>query len=175
MFTLIDAASFMTRAAIAGHPLGPLDRSEVAEFAARRFPEPGVPFVNAHLAMAYASVGDADALSRLERDVAARLAEGAQSSGPVVSMVCNAIGAHGLGRYASARERMLEAMPDLERLGGSHAQRDVFIDLAISAAVRSGAAKIAGHIARQRWTRRARHLDAKWLARLVAEVPRSRT
>jgi len=100
MFTLIDAASFTTRAGIAGHPLGATDRGELAEYASRRFPKPGVPFVNAHLAMAYASAGDFDALSRLERDITALLDEGAQPSGPVVSMVCDAIAAHGRGPLA---------------------------------------------------------------------------
>ena len=171
MFTLIDAASFSTRAAIAGHPLSAKEQRELARFAQDHFPKPGVPFVNAHLAMAHASVGDVDALSRLDEGIEALLDERAQSSGPVVSIVCGAIGAHGHGRYATALERMLEAMPDLERLGGSHAQRDVFIDLAISAAVRAGAMKESERIARERWTQRARHLDADWLARLVERQP----
>ena len=167
MFTLIDAASFITRAAIAGHPLGATDQREVAEFAARHFPEPGVPFVNTHLAMAYASVEDIDALSDLERELASLLDDGAQSSGPVVSIVCGAIAAYGRGRYATALEQMLEALPELERLGGSHAQRDVYIDLVISAAIGAGAAEHASRVARERWTRRACHLDADWLARLA--------
>ena len=166
MFTLIDAASFITRAGIAGHPLSAKDRGELAEFASGHFSKPGVPFVNAHLAMAHASAGDVEALSRLERGISALLDEGAQSSGPVVSMVCDAIAAHGRGRYATALERMIEAMPDLERLGGSHAQRDVFIDLAISAALRDGALEEAALIARERWTQRTRHLDANWMTRL---------
>ena len=172
MFTLIDAASFITRAAIAGHPLSATDRSELREFASRHFSKPGAPFVNAHLAMTYASAGDVDALSHLEGGIAAMLDEGAQASGPVVSMVCSAIGAHGRSRYATALDRMLEALPDLERLGGSHAQRDVFIDLAISAAIRAGAMTEAECIAKERWTHRARHLDAGWLDRLAANALR---
>ena len=170
MFTIIDAASFITRAAIAGHPLASEERREVAAFARKHFPKPGVPFVNAHLAMAFASVGDGDALSRLERDVATLLDDRAQPSGPVVALVCEAIIACGQGRYEAAAERMREAMPDLERLGGSHAQRDVFIDLLISAAIHVGATKEAERVAKERWTRRARHLDAGWLARLIAEA-----
>ena len=166
MFTLIDAASFVTRADIAGYPLDASESRELVRFARTHFPEPGVPFLNAHLAMSYASVGDVDQLSRLERDIAALLDEGSQSSGPVVSIVCDAIAAYGHGRYGAALERMLEAVPDLERLGGSHAQRDVLIDLTVSAAIRAGATTEAECIARERWTRRARHLDAGWLARL---------
>ena len=167
MFTTIDAASFITRATIAGHPLDTGERREVAAFARKHFPEQGVPFVNAHLAMAYASVRDSDALSGLERAVAILIAKGAQTSGPVVSLVCGAIAAYGQSHYEAAAERMLEAMPDLERLGGSHAQRDVFIDLLISATLHAGATKDAERVAKERWTRRAHHLDADWLARLV--------
>ncbi len=167
MFTTIDAASFITQAAIAGHPLGTRESREVAAFARKHFPEPGGPFVNAHLAMAHASVGDGDALSRLERGVARLLDDGAQSSGSVVALVCKAITAYGHGRYDDAADRMVEAMPNLERLGGSHAQRDVFIDLLISAAIHADATNEAERAARERWTRRARHLNAGWLARLV--------
>lgn len=167
MFTTIDAASFVTRAAIAGHPLDDEEIREVTTFARKHFPEPGVPFLNTHLAMAYAAARDVDALSRLERDIARLLDDGVQPSGPVVALVCQAITAYGLGHFETSGERMDEAMPDLERLGGSHAQRDVFIDLAISAAIRIDCGREAERIARNRWTRRARHLDAGWLARLA--------
>ena len=166
MFTTIDAASFATRAAVAGHPLSPEEIREIAAFAKRHYAKPGAPFVNAHLAMAYASVEDGDALARLERGVTTLLDEGAQPSGPVVALVCEAIAAYGQNRHQAAMERMLEALPDFERLGGSHAQRDVFVDLLISAALHAGAVKQAERVARERWTRRARHLDADWLARL---------
>ena len=175
MFTTIDAASFVTRAATAGHPPGNRETQEVAAFARKHFPEPGVPFVNAHLAMAYAAAADDDSLDRLERGVATLLDEGAQTSGPVISLVCEAIAAYGRGQHETARERMGRAMSDLERLGGSHAQRDVFIDLAISAAVHAGARDEAECIARERSTRRASHLDADWLARLVAQGHGSRS
>lgn len=69
-------------------------------------------------------------------------------------------------------ERTLEALPDLERLGGSHAQRDVFIDLAISSAIRAGGTTEGERLGRERWTRRAGHLDAEWLARLAANALR---
>lgn len=172
MFTTIDAASFITRAAIAGHPPGKRESHELAAFARKHFPEPGAPFVNAHLAMAYAAAEDGDALSVLERGVATLLRDGAQSSGPVVMLICEAICAYGQGQHDTALERLVEAMPELERLGGSHAQRDVFIDLAIAAAIHAGAMNEARRIARERWTRRASHLDADWLARLVASAPR---
>lgn len=175
MFTTIDAASFLMRATIAGHPPDNGECQEVAVFARNHFPKPGVPFVNVHLAMAYAAAGDSNALSVLERGVATLLDDGKQASGPVVALVCEAISAYARRQYKTTLERMIEAMPALERLGGSHAQRDGFIDLAISAAIHAGAANEAERIARARWTRRASHLDADWLARIAPEVPGSGT
>ena len=173
MFTTIDAASFLTRAAIAGHPPDNGESRQLAAFARKHFPAPGVPFVNVHLAMAYAAAADNDALSSLERGIATLLDDGKQSSGPVVALVCEAISAYGRGRYKTTLKRMVEVLPELERLGGSHAQRDVFIDLAISAAIRASVQYEAERIARERWARRTSHLDADWLARIVAKVPRS--
>lgn len=122
--------------------------------------------------MAYAAAEDGDALSVLERGVATLLRDGGQPSGPVVALVCEAISAYRCGQHETALERLVEAMPELERLGGSHAQRDVFVDLAIAAAIHAGATNGARRIARERWTQRASHLDADWLARLVASAPR---
>lgn len=166
MFVIIDCASFLTRAAIAGHPLGSRESRELAAFVEARFPKPGIPFVNAHLAMAHAEVGDTDALAELERGVEALLEDGKQPSGPVVGKVCRAIAAYVGGRYHRAATLLDQALPDVERLGGSNAQRDVFRDLAISAHLRAGDVESARRLARARWTRRAGHLDDHWLARL---------
>ena len=169
MFTMIDCASFLTHTAVAGHPLGMQERRELAAFVAERFAKLGVPFVNAHLAMAYAAFADADALAELEEGVAVLLDDGKQPSGPVVAQLCSAVTAYAGGRYARAASHLDRALPDLDRMGGSNAQRDVFIDLAISAYLRSGDQDAARQIARSRYTRRAGHLDDGWLQRLCAK------
>ena len=165
LFTLIDGASFAVRSMLHGHPLAATERRALADFAAEHFPKAGVPFANVHLAMAYASAGDSDALDALRDKVVELLDEGRQSSGPVVTQVCDAIAAYSASDYASAAAFLDEALPELERLGGSHAQRDVLIDLAIAAHLRADAAPRARALAERRWTRRAGHLNEAWLRR----------
>ena len=116
-----------------GIPAGESRDSGGRRVRAQALPKPGAPFVNAHLAMAYAARGTTTPFPASSATIATLLDEGAQTSGPVISLVCEAIAAYGRGQHETARERMGRAMSDLERLGGSHAQRDVFIDLAISA------------------------------------------
>ena len=118
--------------------------------------------------MAYAALADGEALADLEEGVAVLLDDGKQPSGPVVAKLCSAITAYAGGRHARAASYLDQALPDLDRMGGSNAQRDVFIDLAISAYLRSGDQDAAREIARSRYTRRAGHLGDDWLERLCA-------
>lgn len=166
MFTLIDCASLLLRGILYGHPLGDEEQRELAAFVEARFPKPGIPFVNVHLAMAHACVDDRDALADLERGVGALIEEDRQASGPVVAEVCAAIAAYAAGRYHLAARLLAVAMPDFERLGGSHAQRDVLIDLSICAHRYAGAVESAQSVAQERWQCRAQHLNQQWLAHL---------
>ena len=165
LFTMIDAASFTLRCGINGHPLAADERHQLADFAAKHFPKAGVPFANVHLAMAYACAGKREAQDALRSRVAALLDDGRQPSGPVVARVCEAVAAYAGGDYAGAAASLDEAAPELARLGGSHAQRDVLIDLAIAAHLRANAASKARAAAQRRWTQRAGHLDVAWLRR----------
>lgn len=166
MFTLIDCASFLLRASLVGGDFGAEQWDEVLRLVEERFSKPGVPFVNTHLAMVYAGVEDRAAIQRLERGVAALVDAGKQPSGPVVADVCSGLAAYCRGRYRDAARIFGRALPELARLGGSNAQRDVYIDLAVSAYVRTGDFDAARQVARQRWTRRAGHLDDAWFGRL---------
>ena len=165
LFTMIDGASFALRSALHGQPLPDAARRELAAYAAQHFPKAGVPFANAHLAMAYSCAGDEAALAGLRDQVAALLDEGRQASGALVLHVCDAIGAYAAGDYATAAALLEPALPELARLGGSHAQRDVFVDLAIVAHRAAGGSE-ARTIAERRWTQRARHLNEDWFQRL---------
>ena len=167
MFTMIDSAALAMRCGLYGHPFGKAALRELARFAADRFPKPGVPFVNVHLALAYAASGEDAALATLESAVEQLLADGRQASGAVVAQVCTAVAAYAKGYFADAARRLEDALPALSRLGGSHAQRDVFIDLLVGAHQRAGASTAALAAARDRWHRRAGHLDEAWLARLA--------
>ncbi len=163
LFTMIDCASFLFRASTAGCDVDAETWNEVLRLVEERFSRPGIPFVNTHVAMAYAGAEDHEAMQSLEQGVATLLDQGRQPSGPVVADLCSGIAAYGSGRYRDAAWVFLRAMPELARLGGSNAQRDVYIDLAVSANVRAGHFAAAREVAKQRWTRRAGHLDGTWL------------
>ena len=60
------------------------------------------------------------------------------------------------GRYAEALEHMLPARFDLFRIGGSHAQRDVFDWTLTEAAVRGGISDVAVSLAHERLTLKPR-------------------
>ena len=165
MFTMIDCASFLLRASLAGSHVDAGLWKEVCRLIDERFSKPGVPFVNTHLAMAHVGIDDQEALARLEQGVATLLDEGRQPSGSVVRDLCSAIAAYSRGHYQDAAEVFRRTVPDLPRLGGSNAQRDVYIDLAVSASVRAGDFEAARNVAERRWTRRAGHLDDAWLDR----------
>ena len=166
MFTMIDCAAFAMRCALHGHPLGPEERRGIAAYAERHFPAPGVPFVNVHRALALASAARSDALSACVEAVREALRLGRQASGPVVLDVCEALADYAAGRFAAAGLSLEAVLPELPRLGGSGAQRDLFIDLAISAYRRADADAAAGRIAKDRWRLRAGHLGERWLADL---------
>ncbi|MYJ76293.1 MAG: tetratricopeptide repeat protein [Gammaproteobacteria bacterium] len=165
MFTMVDCASFLLRASMVGCDFEAAQWDEVLRLIEERFPKPGIPFVNTHLAMVYGGVEDHEAMKNLEQGVARLLDEGKQASGSVVADICAGIAAYGKGGYRDAAQVIRRAVPELARLGGSNAQRDVYVDLAVSASLRAGDIAAAREIAKQRWTRRAGHLDDAWLDR----------
>jgi len=171
MFTLIDSASFLWRSLMQG-AVHRAEASELAAYIARHQPAPGLPFVNAHLAMACAVLGDNRAAAALRDQVKARLTDGKQASGDVVLRVCEAVGRLGEDpiQAASILER---AQTDLARLGGSNAQRDVFLDTLAYAHLQAGDDDAALSTTTRRAESRAQHLDEGWLGRLRAarDVP----
>ena len=166
MFTMIDCAAFAMRCTLYGHPLPVAERRAVAAFAEREFPKPGGPFVNVHGALARVLAERPAAVEAWVAGVEAALADGRQASGPVVAEVCRAVAAFGEGRYADAARILDPPLAELPRLGGSAAQRDAYIDLAIAAHRLAGNDAAARAIAEERSVTRAGHLGADWLARL---------
>lgn len=164
MFTLIDSASFLWRSFMQGRAHR-AEASELANFIARHQPTAGLPFVNAHMAMACAVLGDSGAAATLIEQVEQRLTEGKQASGDVVLHICDAIAI--LAEHPAKAANILETVaPDLPRLGGSNAQRDVFLDTLAYAHLSAGNPNAARTTTANRSQSRAAHLDADWLSRL---------
>jgi hypothetical protein len=70
------------------------------------------------------------------------------------------------GEYSMAWMHLRAGRGDLQQIGGSHAQRDVFDRITIEAALRGGYADSAEALLRDRMARRAGSVDGYAAARL---------
>ena len=163
MPTLADAASFLWRCDLYGTGPRSLPWAEVAAFAERWFPRAGLAFADLHAAMAEAATADARSLERRVDELERRAAEGRLAQGRVVPLLCRGLAAFALGDAAGAADLLAEAMPDLTRVAGSHAQREVFEDTLIAAWLASGRPERARALLTQRLSRRPRAQDTTWM------------
>lgn len=164
MPTLADAASFLWRCQLYGAGPARLPWDPVAELAEHAFPRTGLTFADLHAAMAAAAV-DPPALERRIAELQRRAEEGKLPQGQVAPTLCRGLGAYARGEYAVAATLLDAAMPDLTRIAGSHAQREVFEDTLIAACLRCGRLARARALLTARLERRPRAQDTTWLGR----------
>jgi tetratricopeptide (TPR) repeat protein len=169
LFNLADAASFLWRWRIYGET-PPLDEwwNEVMAHAKRHFPRAGVHFADVHAAFVEAVSGEDAALAARivqlgELDQSGRLPQGA-----VIPALCAGAAAFAQGDYNAAADKLGAALPELARLGGSHAQREVFEDTYIAACLRAGRRDKAAERLSARLARRPSERDRQWLAAVPA-------
>ncbi len=138
---------------------------EVAEHSARYADEQILAFIDTHYAVVLARVGMKDALVSLQVGVS-KAAKGSGCQNKVYreigTTICNGVIAFGEGDYARAADCLGSIRYDLWKLGGSWAQRDLFVQMMIEANIRAGRdtrakALIAERVERRPtsgWTRR---------------------
>jgi hypothetical protein len=164
MLSLADSASFLWRWRLYG-AAPPLDQQwgEVAAHARRHFPHASLAFADLHAALAEAAIGDDEFVQRRIGGLHHLARDGRLPPGNVAPALC--AGAAALARGANAEAaRLLEgALADLPRIGGSHAQREVFEDSLILAYLRSGQPARAEPLLRSRLSRRPSARDEAWL------------
>jgi len=170
MFTLIDNAAFLWRALTYGHPLCTSDSQKVVDYTKEHFPDAGLAFVNVHSAMALAVSGDRDAMQRHLSQIGELVARDMQPPGRVGGTIAEGFEKYGAKDFSKSSELLSAALPELERIGGSHAQGDVVIDCLISAYLHSGDRAAAEAVLTQRSSSRACHLNQDWLDRLEAAL-----
>lgn len=161
MPVLADIASYAWRCHLYGATAPAWDA--IAAFVRRGFASAGLPFADLHAAMAEAATG---AWASLDRRIAAleqRVAAGTMPPGTVVPALCRAVAAYARGDDALAIRLLDGAMPDLRRIGGSHAQREVFEDTLVAACLRAGLKERARELLERRLARRPREQDRRWL------------
>jgi hypothetical protein len=163
--TLSDSSAFLWRLGLYGESAPSGHWSAVRDFAAQAFARPGLAFADIHCALAYAGQGDAAALARLVEALRDAAHAGRLPAGPGVAALAEGLGAFAAGDYTEAIRLIEPVAGEVIRLGGSHAQRDVFEETLIQAYLRAGLGAKAAAILRRRLDRRPSARDRDWLAR----------
>jgi tetratricopeptide (TPR) repeat protein len=144
--------------------------NELAERSAKRSDDHMQIFGDVHYAMALAAAGsNLDFMRWRTSSEAYAMKDETESSvmGEIGLTIGDAVLAHRHRDYARATELLLPQRGALHRIGGSHAQRDLFTKLLIDSAVRAGRAKIARDLLRERLAERP---DNRWAKMMVAVV-----
>jgi len=168
LFNLADAASFLWRWQLYGAGQGLDGWPEVATHARQYFPQAGIHFADVHAALAEGATDDHDSAERRIGQSRVRLESGRLPQGAVVPELCAGAAAFARGDYAAAVARLGAALPELRRIGGSHAQREVFEDTFVVACLRAGEHDKAAACLEARLARRPSARDKRWLAEAKA-------
>lgn len=156
-----DAASLLWRLSLAGRAgLEPHWR-EVAAYGDRFFPRAGQHFADVHYALVAAATGS-EALETRLAEMEAREADGRLAPGPAAIGLCRGIRAFAEGDNDNAIRILEPLMPAVVRIGGSHAQRELWEDTLIVACLRGGHGDKAARMISERLHRRPSARDEAW-------------
>ncbi len=167
---LQDAASLMWRLQIYSgeEPGKPWD--EVRDMALPAADAPGAAFRDCHAALAFAGAGDAESTQKLVDQLKAKGDKGDDLAREMTMPIALGAAAFAAGDYDEAADLMGPTYPMLERIGGSHAQREVFEDTLLETYIRAGRYDEAKAMLDERLSRRSSVRDTYWMGRLEAEA-----
>jgi hypothetical protein len=180
MIVFTDSASLLWRLSLAGRAgLEPYWR-EVAVYGHRFFPQAGAHFADVHYALVAAATGSGVLATRLAQ-MESREADGKLAPGSSAIGLCRGAQAFAEGDHDSAIRILEPLMPAVVRIGGSHAQRELWEDTLIVAYLRAGhsdkATKMISHRLRRRpstrdeaWSQEARQGTEKTLLKSVGRT-----
>jgi tetratricopeptide (TPR) repeat protein len=134
--TETDAASLLWRAGLQGErvPLEPW--RDVRSFGLERFPPTSIAFLDVHRAMACAMAGDGATLGSIVAAMRDADARGTLPPGGIAPDALQALAAFAAGDDDGTIRLLAPRLEDLVRIGGSHAQRDLFTHTLIAAYLR---------------------------------------
>lgn len=172
-----NAASLLSRLELDGHQVG--DRwEELALLSQNRTEDGCLVFADLHYILALIGGNRREAvsslLSRMRKDAIAEASEmDAIMKHPGLS-AATGLEAFGEGNFTSAFRHLAGARDAMQTIGGSHAQRDVFEQLTIEAALRGGYFDAAERFLVQRTQRRAGKID-RFASLRMDELARQRS
>jgi len=145
----------------------PLPWRSLADLAAG-VSRPGYLFGEVHAALAYAACGDEAALTKMMDGLRALDAKGNPIAGLVVLPLVQGTAAFAAGDHAGALAHFEPVESEMHRIGGSHAQWELFEETMVACYLELARYDDALRLVRRRLARRASPRDAKWLARASA-------
>ncbi len=160
---LPDTASLLWRLQIYDAADAPLPWQPVRDLAARLVAKPGRTFFDVHAALAYAGAGDDAAMGGLIEGLQQVAASGHPVAGSVALPLVRGVAAFRRGDYDETIREIAPVMPEVVRIGGSNAQREVFEDTLLQAYLRAGRYAEAEALLRTRLGRRESARDYLWL------------
>ena len=122
---VVDGASFLWRAELAGHAHDPARWTMLRDFARKMFPKPGMSMVDWHVALTEAATGNGDALEARVREMEDMVRAGCYPAGFAVPSVMRAFAAFQRQDFATAIDAIEPMLAERERIGGSRAQVDL--------------------------------------------------
>jgi hypothetical protein len=122
---LLDGASFLWRAELAGYPVDEPRWRALAELAHRAFPKAGMPFADWHIALADAATGNEAEMERRIAEMEELVRLKRYPAGPTVPALARAFAAFRRRDFLTAIKEIEPVMPERERICGSRAQVDL--------------------------------------------------
>ena len=135
--SLNDSASLMWRLQMYAGAVPPFPWNEVGVIAAPAANSPGPAFRDAHAALAFAGCGDELGLGQLLDRLSTAAAAGNPLAAEISLPIARGVSAFAHGEYTEAVAQLEPVFPQLARMGGSHAQREVFEDTLLEAYLRA--------------------------------------
>jgi tetratricopeptide (TPR) repeat protein len=172
---MIDGSALLWRFRLDGQDGGsgrPLDWRPLAELA-ERVSRPGFVFGEIHAALAYAASGDEAALTRLMDGLRALDAKGHPIAGTVALPMVQGVAAFVAGDHAGALAHFEPVEGQMHRVGGSHAQWELFEETMVGSYLTLQRYDAALRLIRRRLQRRASPRDLRWLERAEAGLTAS--
>jgi tetratricopeptide (TPR) repeat protein len=164
---MIDGSALLWRFKLDGRPEPPPAWRSLADLA-RRVSRPGFVFGEVHAALAYAACGDGDGLRALVDGLRAIDAKGHPIAGRVALPMVLGVAAFAAGDHATALRHLEPVEREFHRVGGSHAQWELFEETMVVCYLALERQEDALRLVRRRLQRRASPRDRRWLDRATA-------
>jgi tetratricopeptide (TPR) repeat protein len=164
---MIDGAALLWRFRLDGEP-DPASAWRSLAHLAERVSRPGFVFGEVHAALVYAARGDQAALTRLMDGLRALHAKGHPIAGTVALPMAQGIAAFVAGDHAAALAQLEPVEGELHRVGGSHAQWELFEETMVVSYLELARYDDALRLVRRRLQRRASPRDLRWRERARA-------